>query len=213
MENNKSFDYDLRIGIFGAGGVGKSSITIKFTHNMFIEEYDPNVEDEYTKEIELNDKKILLKVLDTTYPQEIYDPFPRWVEYSQVFVLIYSIIDKYSFDEILNYHNYSIKKIRKDYPKILIGNKSDLTMKREISIKQGKELARNLNCKYIETSAKTGENINQLFYESSLLAFEELKNKENQKSKSKSKSKSNEKEKRKMFINVKIIYFKTIYLI
>ncbi|KAJ5070005.1 ras gtpase [Anaeramoeba ignava] len=189
MENNKSFDYELRIGIFGAGGVGKSTITIKFTHNIFIEEYDPTIEDEYIKEIELNDKKILLKVLDTAYPEEFCDPFPRWVEFSQVFVLVYSIIDKYSFGEILNYHYKRIKNILnvQDYPKILIGNKSDLFTKREVKTKKGKELAKQLNCKYIETSAKTGENLNQLFYEASLLAIQELKNKENQNKKKKGK--------------------------
>ncbi|KAJ5070006.1 small g-protein ras2 [Anaeramoeba ignava] len=166
----------FNIGLFGKVDVGKSIIAVKYITNHFIEYQDPCIEDEYRRLNELNDQKLYTSILDTAYPRDIYDPFQRWVEYSQVFVLIYSIIDKSSFQEILEIHEKILHFLNvQDYPKILIGNKSDLFTKREVKTKQGKELAKQLNCKYIETSAKTGENIHQLFYEASILAFEEMK--------------------------------------
>ncbi|KAJ5070002.1 ras-like protein [Anaeramoeba ignava] len=165
----------LIIGLFGKQGVGKSTITIRFITNHFIEEYDPTIEEEYKKEIELNDKKIMLNILDTATAEEFYSVYVRWARYSQVVVYVYSISDRDSFKRMKKIQKM-IQKIKKNHPKILIGNKSDLTMKRAISIEEGKELANKLNCKFIETSAKTGENIQQLFYESALLGIEELEN-------------------------------------
>ncbi|KAJ5070009.1 ras gtpase [Anaeramoeba ignava] len=193
MENK---EMKIKVGLFGSGGVGKSTIAIRFSKDIFVEDYDPTIEDEYKKENDLNNKKILFYILDTAPQEEHYDPFPRYVQYTDIFVLIYSITYKRSFEDI-KYFNERIKRILdiedKDYPKILIGNKSDLTMKREVSIKQGKELAKKLNCKFIETSAKTGENINQLFYETILLEIERLKTIEEENLNQKKKKKKNKK--------------------
>ncbi|KAJ5070008.1 ras-like protein [Anaeramoeba ignava] len=193
MENK---EIEIKIGIFGSGGIGKSTITIRFLKDIFVEDYDPTITDIYIKKNDLNDKKIKFIILDTALQEEHYDPFPNYVRETNIFVLIYSITYKESFEEI-KYFDERIKRILdiedKDYPKILIGNKSDLTMKREVSIKEGKELAKKLNCKFIETSAKTGENINQLFYETILLEIERLKTIEEENLNQKKKKKKNKK--------------------
>ncbi|KAJ5070000.1 ras gtpase [Anaeramoeba ignava] len=176
LDLNKDY-LELKIGLFGKQGVGKSTITIRFIQDIFLEEYDPTIEDEYRKEICLNNKIILLRILDTAAAEESAY-VQSWVEMSEIFVLVYSINDRDSFQEILYYCNYIKKYKKENHPKILIGNKSDLFTKRVVKTKEGKELANKLNCKYIETSAKTNENINQLFYEATLCGIP--KNNENQ---------------------------------
>ncbi|KAJ5070010.1 ras gtpase [Anaeramoeba ignava] len=163
MENK---EMEIKIGIVGGYGSYKSRIKIK------------------------------LNIFDISHQEEFGDTLSRSIRRRDIFVLVYSITDKHSFEDI-KYFDERIKRILniedKDYPKVLIGNNSDLTMKREISIKEGKKLAKELNCKYIETSAKNGENINQIFYETILLEIERLKTiKEenlNQKKKKKKKGK------------------------
>ncbi|KAJ5070007.1 small gtp-binding protein domain [Anaeramoeba ignava] len=180
MNNKKQNNPHLRIVLYGSGGVGKSTILIRFLLGKFIQEYDPTIEESYRKEIELNDEKIIFEILDSAGCEEDSIIIKRCLKFSDFFVLVYSVDNKFSFKEI-NYFHELIKRYlleknenKKDYPKILIGNKSDLFTKRRITCKQGKELAKKLNCKFIETSAKTGENVHQLFYESIILAIQDL---------------------------------------
>jgi small GTP-binding protein len=55
----------VKIGIFGSAGVGKSTCTVRFLYNNFIQEYDPTVEQTFSKEIEIDSKKIIINVKDT----------------------------------------------------------------------------------------------------------------------------------------------------
>jgi GTPase SAR1 family protein len=57
----------LFITVFGEGGVGKSSFTIQYAHNQFVEMYDPTIDDVYRKEIVFQDKNIVLHLHDTGY--------------------------------------------------------------------------------------------------------------------------------------------------
>ncbi|KAJ5070012.1 ras gtpase [Anaeramoeba ignava] len=172
----------VKVCIFGAGGVGKSSIVTKFIDERFLPEYDPTIEDFFRKRITLNDEQINFSIIDTAGNEEYSLIIENWIKESNIFVLVYSITRKLSLKEVQFFHD----KIQRffdceNYPKVLIGNKSDLFTKREVSIEKGKKLAKELNCKFIETSAKTGENINQIFYETILLEIERLKTIENQK--------------------------------
>ena len=55
-----------RIVVLGESGVGKSTITIQYIQNYFIEEYDPTIEDSYRKQILVDEKSYLLDILDET---------------------------------------------------------------------------------------------------------------------------------------------------
>ena len=66
--------------------------------------------------------------------------------------------------------------------KVLIGNKSDLESERIVSKEEGEELAKLLKCKYYETSAKTGQNINQALDEMAKITYSIWKNSENKNS-------------------------------
>ncbi|KAJ5069997.1 ras gtpase [Anaeramoeba ignava] len=142
MNLNKEYDLELKIGLFGKEGVGKSTSVIRFTHKIFIEEYDPTIEDEFRKEIDFNDKKILLRILDTAAAEESDGYLKSWVEMCEIFVLVYSINDRDSFQRIFRYDNFIKKYKSENHPKILIGNKSDLFTKRVVKTKEGKELAK-----------------------------------------------------------------------
>ncbi|KAJ5069995.1 ras gtpase [Anaeramoeba ignava] len=183
-------ELELKIGVIGKQGVGKSTITMRFIDERFIEDYDPILIDEYRKKKDFNDKKIILSILDTASSEETIYNIRSWAKYCDSFVLVYSIDDKNTFNEILTYDQIIQNVKSKNYPKVLIGNKNDLFTKRVVKTKEGKELAKHLNCKYIETSAKNGENIKQLFYESALVLLENedyLKRKEKEKEKEKKK--------------------------
>ena len=60
----------VRIGMFGGGGVGKSSCTIRYLYSNFYQDYNPTIQDAYTKEIQIDLKKITINVKDTAGTQQ-----------------------------------------------------------------------------------------------------------------------------------------------
>ncbi|KAJ5069994.1 small g-protein ras2 [Anaeramoeba ignava] len=179
----------LKFGVFGKGSVGKTSIIKRLIYDRFVDDYDPANEWEFLKKIIVDDKEIMINILDTEGEDEYSTIIESWIKFSQGFILVYSVIDRDSFKKI-NFWNEKIQNFLKNenYPKILVGNKNDLITEKQVSTEEGKELANKLNCKFIETSAKNGENIKQLFYESCILLMKKEEKKE-QKGKEKKKGK------------------------
>ena len=54
-----------KIVVMGSGGVGKSAITVRFVQEIFVEKYDPTIEDSYRKNVVIDDKQYMLEILDT----------------------------------------------------------------------------------------------------------------------------------------------------
>lgn len=49
----------------GSGGVGKSALTVQFVQGIFVEKYDPTIEDSYRKQVEVEGQQCMLEILDT----------------------------------------------------------------------------------------------------------------------------------------------------
>ena len=56
---------EYHLVVLGSGGVGKSALTVQFVQGLFVESYDPTIEDAYKKQIEVDDKLCSLQILDT----------------------------------------------------------------------------------------------------------------------------------------------------
>lgn len=56
--------------VVGAGGVGKSALTIQLIQNHFVDEYDPTIEDSYRKQVVIDGETCLLDILDTAGQEE-----------------------------------------------------------------------------------------------------------------------------------------------
>ena len=56
---------EYKIVVLGSGGVGKSALTVQFVQGVFVEKYDPTIEDSYRKNIEVDGIQCLLEILDT----------------------------------------------------------------------------------------------------------------------------------------------------
>jgi len=158
---------DYRVAIFGAGGVGKSAIVIRFVNKMFNDSYTPTIEDTYQQEISCNQKNVCtLQIIDTTGTHQ----FPAMQKLSmskgQAFIIVYSITSKQSLEE-LGPIVLALKEAKgeqiSDTPIMLVGNKKDDYQKREVSTEAGTKLAERWGCGFIETSAKNNENITELF--------------------------------------------------
>ena len=56
---------EYKIVVLGSGGVGKSALTVQFVQGIFVEKYDPTIEDSYRKQVEVDGSQCMLEILDT----------------------------------------------------------------------------------------------------------------------------------------------------
>jgi len=155
-----------KIVVLGSGGVGKSAITVQFVQGIFVEKYDPTIEDSYRKLVEVDSDQYMLEILDTAGTEQFTAMRDLYMKNGQGFVLAYSIIAQSTFNDIpdLREQILRVKDVEK-VPMVLVGNKCDLADQRVITTDQGEALASKFTCKFLEVSAKTKVNVEQIFYD------------------------------------------------
>jgi GTPase KRas protein len=157
---------EYKLVVVGGGGVGKSALTIQLVQSHFVDEYDPTIEDSYRKQCVIDDQVALLDVLDTAGQEEYSAMREQYMRTGEGFLLVYSITSRSSFEEIVTFHQQILRvKDRDKFPVVIIGNKCDLENERQVSFEEGQELARQINCQFIETSAKQRINVEDGFYQ------------------------------------------------
>ncbi|KAJ7118063.1 P-loop containing nucleoside triphosphate hydrolase protein [Mycena epipterygia] len=138
------------VTLLGDNGVGKTSLALRI--------YDPTIEDHYGKQLYVDNRVCLVEVIDPAL-QEEWGFRDSWVQRGQAALLVYSIASRATFDGLESFRHI-VKRIKGgDAILILVGNKCDLEARREVSQEEGAALALQLGCKFIETSAKTGHNV------------------------------------------------------
>lgn len=152
-----------RVAVLGDGGVGKTALAVQFTLNCFVETYDPTIEDAYRKQLVVDNRMCFVEVIDTAGQEEYATLRDQWVREGQGFILVYSIASRATFDR-LEVFRQSMRRVKRGDPIfMLVGNKCDKTYEREVSKEEGAALARQFGCEFIETSAKTAQNVERLF--------------------------------------------------
>jgi Ras-related protein Rap-1A/Ras-related protein Rap-1B len=148
----------------GSGGVGKSAITVQFVQGIFVEKYDPTIEDSYRKMVEVDGRQLMLEILDTAGTEQFTAMRDLYMKNGQGFVLAYSIISQSTFNDIPELRDQIVRvKDTENIPTVLVGNKCDLSDQRVITTEQGEALASKFNAKFIEASAKTRINVDEIF--------------------------------------------------
>uniref|UniRef100_A0A670IRD2 small monomeric GTPase n=2 Tax=Podarcis TaxID=42163 RepID=A0A670IRD2_PODMU len=157
---------EYKVVVLGSGGVGKSALTVQFVTGSFIEKYDPTIEDFYRKEIEVDSSPSVLEILDTAGTEQFASMRDLYIKNGQGFILVYSLVNQQSFQDIKPMRDQIIRVKRYEkVPMILVGNKVDLEGEREVSFGEGKALAEDWSCPFMETSAKNKASVDELFAE------------------------------------------------
>ena len=169
MTNNPSinFNYLFKYIIIGDAAVGKSNLLLRYAHGQFKDEYQLTIGVEFgAKNISINDKIYRIQIWDTAGQENFRSITRAYYKNSVCALVVYDITNRDSFNNISNW----IEDCKNQSPKtifmVLVGNKSDLSDKRVISIEEGRELAEKYNMIFFETSAKTGDNVDLIFFKS-----------------------------------------------
>lgn len=155
-----------KLVIVGAGGVGKSALTVQFVQNLFVEKYDPTIEDSYRKQVDIDGESCMLEILDTAGQEELTAMRDQYMRSGHGFVLVYSITSTASFNDIADLRNQICRvKDSDSVPIVIVGNKCDLEKDRQVATDNGRSLANQFKCGFLEASAKEKINVNEVFYE------------------------------------------------
>jgi len=159
-------DRQYKLVVVGGGGVGKSALTIQFIQSHFVQDYDPTIEDSYRKQCVIDDRVAHLDILDTAGQEEFSAMREQYMRTGEGFLLVFSVTDKSSFDEVPRFHTQILRvKDKDEFPMILVGNKSDLENERTVSTAEAQELGRKLKIPYLESSAKQRINVDAAFHD------------------------------------------------
>ncbi|KAF8248192.1 ras-domain-containing protein [Wilcoxina mikolae CBS 423.85] len=155
------FRREYNIVVLGAGGVGKSCLTAQFVQNVWIESYDPTIEDSYRKVVEVDGKSCVLEILDTAGTEQFTNPRVT----IQGFLLVYSITNLNSMNELTAIRD-AILRIKEvdEVPLVIVGNKVDLEGDRQVSRNRANHMSRKWGgVPLFEASARKRQNVDEAF--------------------------------------------------
>ncbi len=170
----ESGEYAYKLILGGDGGVGKTSMVHRFVENSFLTDYKSTIGTSIMKkecEFEGLDSKVRFVMWDLAGQAQFKRVRQSYISKAEAGVLVFDVTRKETFDSVENWHK-EIVGVSPTISLVLVGNKVDLTEDRVVSAEEGEEISKRLNLSYIETSAKTGENINDAF---KMLALQMIK--------------------------------------
>ena len=165
MNSTKEVEFVFKILLLGDSEVGKSCFLMRYSDNVFVENYITTIGLDYKlKNVKLDSGKTIKVQLWDTAGQDKYRTIAKnYFKGSHGILLLYDVTKQSSFQNIRDW----IQDIREEVsPKaiiFLIGNKIDLADQRKISKEKGIELAEEYKLPFFEASAKSGENVDEVF--------------------------------------------------
>jgi len=153
----------FKIGVMGPGAVGKSAVSLRFIQNAFVGDYDPTIEDSYRKVVTVDEHACLLEVLDTAGQEDFVALRSTWFTSSEGFIFVYSVTSRGSFENLANFYEEYLKIREDEPPLVLVANKVDLP-DNKVTTEEGQAIATKWKASYFETSAKTGDRVEEVFF-------------------------------------------------
>jgi len=155
-----------KVIMVGSGGVGKSALTLQFMYDEFVEDYEPTKADSYRKKVVLDGEEVQIDILDTAGQEDYAAIRDNYFRSGEGFLCVFSITEDDSFQSTQEFRD-QILRVKNDnnIPFILVGNKADLTNNRKVQQATANNRAAQWQVPYVETSAKTRENVDKVFYD------------------------------------------------
>lgn len=161
-------EYMHKVVLVGDESVGKTSIIIRYTEKRFIESYKPTLGVDFAvKVVELKGadsrrKSVKLACWDLGGQEQYRTLRKFYLSGARGCFIVFDVTSPGSFEHVVNWHK-DVLNICGEVPCFLVGNKTDLADDRRISQDVGSELASKLGLEFFETSAKTGERVDDIF--------------------------------------------------
>ncbi len=156
--------HKYKLVFLGEQAVGKTSIITRFMYDTFDNNYQATIGIDFlSKTMYLDDRTVRLQLWDTAGQERFRSLIPSYIRDSSVAVVVYDVTNKNSFTNCDKWIEDVRSERGGDVIIMLVGNKTDLADKRQVSAEEGEAKAKKLNVLFFETSAKSNTNIKQMF--------------------------------------------------
>ncbi|GAB1605878.1 ras-related protein Rab-8A-like [Argonauta hians] len=161
----KTYDYLFKLLLIGDSGVGKTCVLFRFSEDAFNTTFISTIGIDFKiRTIELDGKKIKLQIWDTAGQERFRTITTAYYRGAMGIMLVYDITNEKSFENIRNWIRNIEEHASKDVEKMILGNKCDMTDRRQVSKERGEQLAIEHGIKFMETSAKASINVEDGFF-------------------------------------------------
>ncbi|NXW12660.1 RAB8B protein, partial [Circaetus pectoralis] len=176
----KTYDYLFKLLGGGDSGVGKTCLLFRFRGGGFNTTFISTIGIDFKiRTIELDGKKIKLQIWDTAGQERFRTITTAYYRGAMGIMLVYDITNEKSFDNIKNWIRNIEEHASSDVERMILGNKCDMNEKRQVSKEKGEKLAIDYGIKFLETSAKSSINVEEVrdalfsaFYDVDILFFQ-----------------------------------------
>ena len=169
------YDLSFKLIVIGDSSVGKSCLTAQAVRNNFIEFYQATVGFEFlTFNLRINTKIIKLQIWDTC-GQEVYKSLiSNFYRNCSLALIVYAINNRNSYEHAESWLNDLKNQSNPNVRVFLVGNKCDLEKERLVSKEEGETFKEQKKLdRFIETSAKTGENARIVMVEAAKILYKD----------------------------------------
>ncbi|XP_007482752.1 ras-related protein Rab-37 isoform X1 [Monodelphis domestica] len=163
--SSPSYDLAGKVMLLGDSGVGKTCFLIHFKDGAFLSgTFIATVGIDFrNKVVTVDGTKVKLQIWDTAGQERFRSVTHAYYRDAQALLLLYDITNKSSFDNIRAWLTEIHEYAQKDVVIMLLGNKADVNRERVVRSEDGQTLAREYGVPFMETSAKTGMNVELAF--------------------------------------------------
>jgi len=153
----------FKIIFIGDPGVGKTSIVLRYATSTFETDYLATIGvNIVAKELSIDGRVVTLVIWDIGSQEQYSRLRKKYYSNASLAVIVYEVTKHKTLESVKGWLDDLRGYVKSSIPIALVGNKIDLP-DRVISREEGQRLAREIHAVFVETSAKTGENVRNLF--------------------------------------------------
>ena len=154
----------IRVQMIGDSAVGKTSLVIRFDEDSFSTKFITTIGVDYRdKLVTIEDAPIKLQIWDTAGQERFRTISSTYYRGAHGIIVVYDVTEMESFNNVKQWLHEIDRYATEGVNKLLVGNKSDLIAKRQVDTATAKDLADSLSIPFLETSAKSAENVERAF--------------------------------------------------